>query len=366
MKICFLIPSVASGGIEIYLLRFLRFLKDASEITVIVRNSDKGELYHEYLETGVHLKFLPLGYVNPLKIWRHYHYYKQQKFDVICDFNANFAGVPMFLGNLLNIPKRISFYRQGSNHFQSGIIRNAVNQLMKMLVYRNATSILSNSQAALDFFFPDRNVPDHRFQVVYNGFNFHEYTIKESKEDVRIKLNIPADAYAIGHVGRYDKAKNHETILKVFQQLLKEGLNCALVLCGRDTEKLLPRIKELGVDKKVIILGYRSDVSIVLKGLDCFIFPSITEGQPNALIEAMISGLPFVTSNIQSISEIVPRSLKSWMVCPIDSEQIIQKVLEIHSNYSLAINKVINAKDDLLENFDAKHNFNRLLMILNQ
>jgi len=366
MKICFLIPSVASGGIEIYLLRFLRFLEDTSEITVIVRNLEKGELFQEYVETGVHLKFLPLGYANPLKIWYHFQYYKQQKFDVICDFNANFAGMPMFLGRLLNIPKRIAFYRQGSDHFQSGIIRNVVNRLMKMLVYRNATSILSNSQAALEFFFHDRSINDHRFEVLYNGFNFQDFEIVESKSEIRRKLNIPVDSFVIGHVGRYDKAKNHEAILKVFQEIIREGLNCTLVLCGRDTEKLIPALKELGLEGKAIILGYRNDVPFVLKGLDCFLFPSITEGQPNALIEAMICGLPFVTSDIPSISEIVPFSLKSWMVCPMDSAETISKILEIRSNYSLAIKKLINAKNDLRENFDDTQNFIRLLKILNQ
>jgi len=366
MKICFLIPSVASGGIEIYLLRFLRFLKDASEITVIIRNSDKGELFQEYVETGVHLKFLPLGYVNPLKMWHHLQYYRQQKFDVICDFNANFAGIPMFLGSLLSIPKRIAFYRQGSNHFQPGLIRNWVNRLMKWLVYRNATNILSNSQAALEFFFPDRSINDHRFEVLYNGFNFQDFEIVESKSEIRRKLNIPVDSFVIGHVGRYDKAKNHEAILKVFQEIIREGLNCTLVLCGRDTEKLIPALKELGLEGKAIILGYRNDVPFVLKGLDCFLFPSITEGQPNALIEAMICGLPFVTSDIPSISEIVPFSLKSWMVCPMDSAETISKILEIRSNYSLAIKKLINAKNDLRENFDDTQNFIRLLKILNQ
>lgn len=332
MKICFLIPSVASGGIEIYLLRFLRFLKDASEITVIVRNSDKGELYHEYLETGVHLKFLPLGYVNPLKIWRHYHYYKQQKFDVICDFNANFAGIPMFLGSILNIPKRISFYRQGTNHFQPGLIRNWVNRLMKWLVYRNATNILSNSQAALEFFFHDRSINDHRFEVLYNGFNFQDFEIVESKSEIRRELNIPVDSFVIGHVGRYDKAKNHEAILKVFQEIIREGLNCTLVLCGRDTEKLIPALKELGLEDKAIILGYRNDVPFVLKGLDCFLFPSITEGQPNALIEAMISGIPIVSSNIPSIKECVPKQVEKFLSTPSDTESHVRAILNIVNN----------------------------------
>ncbi len=342
-----------------YLLRFLRYLKDTSEITVLVRNNNKGELYEEYLKTGVQIKFMPLGYLSPLKIWQHYIYYKQQQFNVICDFNANFAGMPMFLGRLLNIPKRIAFYRQGGDHFQSGIIRKAVNRLMKMLVYRNATRILSNSKAALDFFFPDRKVPDHRFQVVYNGFNFHEYMIKESKEDIRVKLNIPADAYAIGHVGRYDKAKNHETILKVFQQLLHEGLNCALVLCGRDTEKLLPRIKELGLDEKVIILGYRNDVSIVLKGLDCFIFPSTTEGQPNALIEAMISGIPIAASNIPSIKECVPKQVEKFLSAPLDTASHVRAIMNI-------VNSVEAFKTPVehLRMFDSEVNFGLFKRVL--
>src|SRR5690606_1863020 len=143
-KTCFLIPSVASGGIEMYLLRYLNFIEDTSQITVLVRSHKKGELYEAYKSTGVPLKFLPLGYLNPLKIWQHYNYYKSQKFDVICDFNANFAGIPMLLAKILKVPKRIAFYRQGSNHFAPSFIKNGVNTYMNRLVFKNATHILSN------------------------------------------------------------------------------------------------------------------------------------------------------------------------------------------------------------------------------
>ena len=352
MKICFLIPSVTSGGIEMYLLRFLRYLKNTSEITVLVRNSEKGELYEEYLELGVSLKFLPLGYVNPCRMWKHYHYYKQQKFDVICDFNANFAGIPMFLANLLKIPKRITFYRQGSNHFNAGIIRNSVNGIMNRLVHKNATQILSNSQAAIDFFFPYRNLSDPRFKVVYNGVNALDYKLVENKNSIRKQLNIPLDAFVIGHVGRYDKAKNHKTILKVFQRLLKRNLNGYLVLCGKDTEKLSPEINELGIKKTTLVLGYRKDIPRVLKSLDCFLFPSITEGQPNALIEAMNSGIPIIASDIPAIRECVAQQMEEFLCNPLDIEGFVDKVCrlaESDKNYKIPV--------EHLKKFDSRLNF---------
>lgn len=358
-KICFLIPSVASGGIEMYLLRFLNYLEDTSRVTVLVRSNSKGELYEEYKAIGVTLKFLPLGYLSPSKTLQHYRYYKEQKFDVICDFNANFAGVPMLLAKRLDVPKRIAFYRQGSNHFAPSFVKNRVNTYMNRLVYKNATHILSNSQAALDFFFPYRTADDTRFDVIYNGVNIEDYNISESKESIRNDLGIPQQAFVIGHVGRLDKAKNHETILKVFQQIQDEEFLSHLVLCGRDTKKLLPRIQELGITDKTSIMGYRKDIPRVLKSLDCFFFPSITEGQPNALIEAMVSGVPIVASNIPAIQECVPKSYAAKLQDPLDPVGLKAEIMNI------ILRNPENISSEEMQRFDDKTNFEVFKKILN-
>jgi len=359
-KTCFLIPSVSSGGIEMYLLRFLNYLKDTSNITVLVRSNSKGELYEEYKATGVTLKFLPLGYLSPSKTLQHYRFYKEQKFDVICDFNANFAGIPMLLAKRLDVSKRIAFYRQGSNHFAPSIVKNRVNTYMNRLVYKNATHILSNSKAALDFFFPYRANGDTRFNVIYNGVNIEDYNISESKESIRNDLGIPQQAFVIGHVGRLDKAKNHETILKVFKELQEHELNSFLVLCGRDTDKLLPRIKELGISKKTIILGYRKDIPRVLKSLDCFFFPSLTEGQPNALIEAMVSGVPIVASNIPAIQECVPKSYAARLQDPLDPAGLKTEIMHVVHQKTESISR----KE--AQRFDDKTNFETFKKVLHE
>lgn len=358
LKICFLTPSVASGGIEMYLLRFLNYIEDTSQITVLVRSSQKGELYEDYKKTGVQLKFLPLGYLSIPKTWQHYQYYKAQKFDVICDFNANFAGIPMLLAKRLKVPKRIAFYRQGSNHFPPSFIKISVNNFMNRLVFKNATHILSNSYAALDFFFPNRKALDIRFKVIYNGVNIEDYDLAESKASIRESLGIPQDAFVIGHVGRLDKAKNHDTILKVFQEVQQKHPNSVLVLSGRDTEKLLPQVEELGIKEKTLLLGYRDDVPRVLKSMDCFLFPSITEGQPNALIEAMVAGIPIVASNIESIKECVPSQFLGSLKSPLDAQELTNEVLNIYQNKCEALSSEIKQKFDQNINFQI---FNKVL-----
>ena len=342
-----------------YLLRYLNFIEDTKDITVLVRSNQKGELHEEYKATGVELKFLPLGYLSLSKIRQHYKYYKKQKFDVICDFNANFAGIPLLLAKRLNVTKRIAFYRQGSDHFKSGFIKNRVNKYMNRLVFKNATHILSNSHAALEFFFPERSSADMCFKVIYNGVNIAEYNIKESKASIRAELGIPKNAFVIGHAGRLDKAKNHETILKVFQHLQQEDFNSFLVLCGRDTEKLVSQLETLGIKEKTLLLGYRKDVPRVLKSLDCFLFPSITEGQPNALMEAMVSAIPIVASNIPSIRECVPSKFVDALKNPSDIEGLKNAVINVCQE---APN---DALAEIKNKFDDKINFEIFKTILN-
>jgi glycosyltransferase involved in cell wall biosynthesis len=230
---------------------------------------------------------------------------------------------------------------------------------MNRLVFKNATHILFNSHAAIEFFFPERFSTDTRFKVIYNGVNIEEYNLKESKESIREDLGIPINAFVVGHAGRLNKAKNHEMILKVFQHLQQEDFKSFLVLCGRDTEKLVSQLETLGIKEKTLLLGYRKDVPRVLKSLDCFLFPSLTEGQPNALMEAMVSAIPIVASNIPSIRECVPSKFVDALKNPSDIEGLKNAVINVCQE---APN---DALAEIKNKFDDKINFEIFKTILN-
>ena len=77
IKVCFLIPSLSSGGIETYLLRFLNHQKENISATVLVRNSKVGELLDSYKATGAEIIIKPLGYFSPSGMHFYYKLFKE-------------------------------------------------------------------------------------------------------------------------------------------------------------------------------------------------------------------------------------------------------------------------------------------------
>ncbi|MDY6025502.1 glycosyltransferase [Bergeyella zoohelcum] len=303
-KAVFFVSHLDSGGIENYLLRFLKYKADAfSEIVVFCKNGKDGQLDKGYLQIpNVRLKKQRLSFFNPLHYMKLIQYFKDEQFDVVCDFTGNFAGLVLWSAKQAKIKNRIAFYRGATDHFNQSFLKIKYNNFEKKMVLGNATHILSNSQAAFDYFFKGKK--DDRFQVIYNGIDVYKFEI--GNENLREEFNIPDSAFVIGHTGRLNEAKNHPTILKVAEKLIKKHQDIYFILCGNNVKNgLEQKVKELGIFDKVLLFENRRDIPLFLNTMDAYFFPSITEGQPNALIEAMIMGLPFVASDIAPIKETV-------------------------------------------------------------
>lgn len=362
LKTVFLLPSLESGGIQTYVLRFLRWEESYLKVTIIVRESKMGDLYPEYRALNVPIFYFKLGYLNPYTWWKFFRFLNQESFDVICDFNSNFAGIPIWLAKMAKIQKRITFYRQGKNHFTPTPAKLAYNYFINKLVLKYSTKILSNSKSGMDYFFPNRNKADTRFQVIYNGIDLKSLQISINKNVIRQALDIPENGFIIGHVGRLDKAKNHETILRVAHDLIQKDSNIYLILCGNGTENLAKDVLSSGISKNTRLLGVRKDVNVLMQIFDVFYFPSLTEGQPNSLLEAMAIGKPIVASNINAIKEIMP---KDYMLFePYDVENVVKYIRRIKENPDSFMRNEI--KSYTSAKFSAELRFKEFLLELTQ
>jgi glycosyltransferase involved in cell wall biosynthesis len=136
--------------------------------------------------------------------------------------------------------------------------------------------------------------------VIRNGIDFKRFqNVKDSKEKIRKSLGVPKDAYVIGNVGRFHRQKNHEFLVEIFSELVKRKDNAFLLLVGAGElkENIEKKLYDYGLDGKYLILSHRSDIPEIMKAMDVFVFPSLYEGLPVALIEAQVSGLKCVVSN---------------------------------------------------------------------
>lgn len=135
--------------------------------------------------------------------------------------------------------------------------------------------------------------------VVNNGIDFSRFSGRNLSSRIRQDLNIPKDAFVIGHIGRFVEQKNQLFIIDVFSLLLKKRKDSYLLLVGNGSMKsvIIDKIKTMHLDANIRVLDNRNDVPDLLSAMDVFIFPSIYEGLGIVLIEAQKMGLPCIVSD---------------------------------------------------------------------
>lgn len=359
MKIVFLVTSLDSGGIENYLLRFLNFFNGKIQPIVICKSGKFGELEEAYRQiTNIQILPMKMGFFNPLDYQPYYHLLKKEQPNAICDFTGNFSGIPILVAKWAKVKNRVSFYRNSTMMFKENQIKLHYVSFLNRLIFKNATDILSNSQTAFKRFFTKT---DSRFRVIYNGIDAESFHTDESKNQIRNTLGIAKDDFVVGHTGRVHFSKNHKTIVEVAEKLVEKYPKMKFLFCGKGTDTHFTEIlKEKKLTKHFYLLGYRNDVHRVLKSLDLYFFPSVTEGQPNSLIEAMISNLPIVTSDIAPIQETVPNKFRRELVAPLDVDGFCQKIDELY----LGNDKQESFREYAIEKFNPSEQFGAFYKII--
>ncbi len=127
-----------------------------------------------------------------------------------------------------------------------------------------------------------------------------------AREAVRRSLGISKNEKMLLSVGELSRNKNHESVIRALSELQNPVYR--YYICGRGLleEELKVLAKELNLEDQVIFLGYREDVADIYQAADLFIFPSLREGLPMALMEAMAAKTPVVCSDIRGNRELVP------------------------------------------------------------
>lgn len=147
--------------------------------------------------------------------------------------------------------------------------------------------------------------------------------VNEFQYDGHIRNELRSDLGAhnklvVGHVGRFNKQKNHGFLIDIFKAVHDRNPNSLLVMVGDGNlrSRIEKKVKELNLDSAVEFLGVREDIPRLMQAMDVFLFPSLFEGLPVVMVEAQAAGLRCVVSDsITSDSDVTGRveflSLKS-------------------------------------------------------
>lgn len=143
---------------------------------------------------------------------------------------------------------------------------------------------------------------------------------RRGRTAVRAALGLPPDAVVVGSVGNLLPLKNYGSLVRMFGELAARWPQARLLIVGegRERQALESLVAELHLTDQVRLPGYRTDIPEVLRAMDIFAFPSLSEGLPRAVMEAMAAGLPCAALDVGGNAEAVVDGETGYVVSPED------------------------------------------------
>jgi len=170
----------------------------------------------------------------------------------------------------------------------------------------------------------NRKIYPSKLDVIQNGIDVTSFSAATYREKIKKDLGIKEGDIVVGSVGRLTGEKGINYLLEAASKIKIKIPNAVFVIVGEGTMKdyLVDYARKLDVSDKVLFAGYREDIDKILSALDIFVMPSLTEGLPLALLEAMAAGKPVIASNVGGIPMIIDNGKTGILVKPKNPDQI--------------------------------------------
>lgn len=349
IKVVHVIPQIGIGGAE-------------TQLYALITNSDPQAVTHEvlyysdsrddegfklYTDAGIKYTRIPRNKKRPIKFLRDLaSAIKAREPDIVhCWlFSANIWGR---LAAIIGGHKKIIVTFRGG-HFEYSFFMRCLEFFTGSKVYH-----LANSRACANMTAMKTGVNPGKYDVIYNGVDLERFESPSKKEQLRTKFNISHDTKIITMVGRLTEAKNYPMLLEIARKCKAKNLHVRFLIVGHgEKEKeLKEQAVKLGVNEIVDFLGIRLDVPDILTASDIFCYTSNWEGFPNALLEAMASGLAVIATDFDGVRELVTSNETGMVVPRNDADAAVDAIQKYIDDPALAERFGSNAKKSIRSNF---------------
>ena len=307
-RVLAVVGGLNRGGAETWMIQALQQLKHSGvQLDFLVHEAGPFHYQAEAEALGARVivcrgvRIPPLYALNLIRILKRYGPYQ-----VIHSHSHHFSGIVLLAAAIAGVPVRLvqSHLDTRQVDAEAGIFRRLYTGAMKRLIWRCATAGTAVSMRAADALFPPDWREHQKWRVMLLGIDPKPFESLIDGALLRRELGISAGATVVGHVGRFEAQKNHAFLLHIAEAYLKQAPETRFLLVGdgplrKDIEA---RARELNVAGQICFTGVREDVPALMRGvMDVFVFPSLFEGLPLAVLEAQAAGLPCLISH--SIAE---------------------------------------------------------------
>lgn len=327
------ITSLSDGGAEAVLYRLCNHDKENQHIVISLMDKGKYGSLLEDMGVQVYCLDMPAGKIRFAALIKLYKLIRQLKPDVVQTwmYHADLiGGVIARLAGVKNIVWGVHHTTlvKGESK-RSTILIAKINALISSFIPRKIIYCAEKSRQVQESIGFSPKIG----HVVPNGYNIDDFKPDlDAGMAFRQEVGLADEKFLIGHVGRYDPQKDHQTLLLSVCELLNRNTDFEfeVVLVGTNLDEgnlVLSNVINENNLSCVRMLGRRSDMPSVMSGFDVFVLSSaFGEAFPNVLNEAMACGTPCITTNVGDAAVIVGDT--GWVVPPKDPQALAKAMLE--------------------------------------
>ncbi|QQS20620.1 MAG: glycosyltransferase [Candidatus Moraniibacteriota bacterium] len=324
-KILHLITGLGTGGAEESLLKILPNLEDRFENRVCCIRG-RGPTAQKLQKAGIPVSFLDLRNPGDLRILFRFQKIVQEfhpSLLVTYLIHADIFG--RIMGRCFGIPKILSSRRGFYKNWKS---LSWFDRMTAPL----ADSFFVQTEYARQVLHTEFKIPKEKINVIPNAVDTERFSGSEiyRTDMLREALRIPKHHIVIICVATLKTGKGYPELFSVFEKLFLKNPSLTLVVVGDGPERSTyhHQIEKFQSRPQILFLGERSDIPELLAMSDIFLLPTHSEGMSNALLEAMSSSLPVITTDIEVNREVIEENVSGLLV-PVKNEDALEKAARL-------------------------------------
>jgi glycosyltransferase involved in cell wall biosynthesis len=330
LRIAMMLESDGPGGAEMMVFRLSEELRRLGHTIVPVGpRTGIGWLGDLYKNAGFTSEVFWLDRpIDPPGVRRFMEMFRRQRIDVVHSHEFTMAVYGSTAARLLSIPHLMTM------HGGLTVTKALRRRVALRWAMRRSRFAVAVSGATRDQFARDLGVRPNRFTVVHNGVP----VIRGDATRVRAEFGVTPTDTVILAVGTLEKNKNHRGLIEALSRLQQGGLTVPwkLVIAGGrggdQHQPLLELVRALGLEGRVHIVTNRNDIADLQALAQIFVMPSLWEGLPMAMLEAMVAGNAVIASATGGIPEAVSDGADGILVPPGDVDALARNLRALLEN----------------------------------
>jgi len=330
MRILHLISSSGLFGAErvvIELSKSLRWIDDCQPIVGVIKSlrNPHTEIVEEAKSNGLRtIIFSCEGKFDIKTISEIRKFVKRDKIDLIhCHgYKGNFYGLLASKGTL---PTLTTNHNWLTKHWKLKIYC-----FLDSLWIRHFDRVVAVSEEIKGEMVKYR-VPEEKIAIIDNGIDIERFNREIRTEDIRKEFGLTENIKVVGTIGSLEFEKGHIFLLKAAKEVLAFNREIKFLIVGEGSlRKLLEdETINLGIEKEVIFTGYRRDIAEMLAVMDIFVLPSVKEGLPMVILEAMASKKPVIATKVGAIPKVIQNEENGIVIEPQDINGLRDAIMNL-------------------------------------